>query len=51
MDKKELTAAGEMKKKLFLSRKHTANNISDNELKNAFDFCEDYKVFLDKAKT
>ena len=51
MDKKELTKAGEMKQKLFLSRKHTAKKISDNEIKNAFDFCEDYKVFLDKAKT
>jgi fructose-bisphosphate aldolase class II len=51
MDKKELTTAGELKKRLFLTRTHTAKKASDSEVESAFSFCEDYKNFLNKAKT
>lgn len=41
----------ELKEKLFLSRKHTAKKMADGEINTAFSFCDDYKNFLDNAKT
>lgn len=40
-----------LKEKLFYDPKHAAEIISDEEMKNADSFCEEYKSFLDKAKT
>lgn len=47
----EKNIAKEMKEKLFLQRKNGYKRIDKNEEKAIFDFAEDYKKFLDKAKT
>ncbi len=41
----------ELKKKLFNENKNGILRVSDEELTKAYDFCEDYKKFLDNAKT
>jgi aspartyl aminopeptidase len=41
----------ELKEKLFIQRKNTAKIFTDAEQKKADKFCEDYKSFLDLAKT
>lgn len=41
----------ELKKKLFNENKNGILKVSDEELNSAFDFCENYKNFLDNAKT
>ncbi len=41
----------ELKKKLFLERKHGLFAMSDEELSKCDEFCESYKKFLDDAKT
>ncbi len=40
-----------LKEQLFMQSEHTANVIDENELKEAFDFCEGYKAFLNSCKT
>lgn len=40
-----------LKEKLFYEPKHAAEAISDDEIKNADEFSEEYKNFLNKAKT
>jgi len=41
----------ELKKSLFSDKKNAIKIMSDEEIKKCDDFCEDYKKFLDKAKT
>ncbi len=41
----------ELKEKLFLQRKNGYTRINETERKAVFDFAEDYKKFLDTAKT
>lgn len=48
---KEKTAGEKLAEKLLSERKNGILRISDEELKKADCFCEDYKCFLDKAKT
>ncbi len=48
---KEKTAAQLLKEKLCVSKKHSGLKLSADEIKTCFDFCEDYKVFLNEAKT
>lgn len=43
--------AKELKEKLFLQRKNGYSRIDETEEKSIFDFAEDYKKFLDVAKT
>ena len=44
-------AAKELKEKLFAKKKNGVFRMSDDELKACDSFCEDYKKFLDDAKT
>lgn len=48
---KEKSNGQVLKEKLFYEPKNAAETISDAEIKNADEFCEEYKSFLDKAKT
>lgn len=48
---KEKTQAEELKEKLFYQPKSAALIISQDEIKKADEFCEEYKSFLNKAKT
>lgn len=48
---KEKTQAEELKEKLFYQPKSAALIISQEEIKKADEFCEEYKSFLNKAKT
>lgn len=41
----------ELKDKLFIQRKNGCSKLSDMELAACDDFCENYKSFLDRAKT
>ena len=47
----EKSRASQLKEELFLSRKHGALVVSEEETAKADEFCEDYKKFLDNAKT
>ena len=40
-----------LKEQLFMENEHTAKVIDDAEIKEAFDFCEGYKEFLNFCKT
>jgi len=40
-----------LKEKLFYTKELAYDKMSDAEIKEAFDFCEEYKNFLDKGKT
>ena len=46
-----MSNAKELKKALFLEKKHGGLLFSEEELKKAFDFCEEYKNFLNSSKT
>ncbi len=48
---KEKTQAEELKEKLFYQPKSAALIISDSEIEKADKFCEEYKSFLNRAKT
>ena len=48
---KEKSKGQQLKEQLFYDPKHAAETISDEEIKQADSFCEEYKNFLDKAKT
>lgn len=50
-EKKEQSAAEQLKEQLFLRRKHAALLLEDGQIKQADDFCEGYKAFLQQAKT
>ncbi len=45
------STAKELKEKLFLKRKNTYMEMSDEEIVKADEFCEGYKAFLDAGKT
>ncbi len=47
---KEMTQAQKLEEELLFKRKNAAD-LSPSIQKEAFDFCEDYKKFLDAAKT
>ena len=40
-----------LSEKLFYKKKHAAEILSDNEMNEAFEFCKEYRKFLDFAKT
>ncbi len=44
-------AANELKEKLFVKRKNAFYNMTEEELTACDEFCEDYKSFMDRAKT
>ena len=46
-----MSNAKELKEALFLEKKHGGLLLSEEELKKAFDFCEEYKNFLNRSKT
>lgn len=48
---KEKSRAEELKEKLFYNPKHASEVISQEETDKADTFCEEYKSFLNKAKT
>ncbi len=48
---KEKSKAEELKEKLFYVAKHASEVISQSETDKADEFCEEYKNFLNKAKT
>ena len=48
---KEKSKAEELKEKLFYVPKHASEVISQSETDKADEFCEEYKNFLNKAKT
>lgn len=41
----------ELDKKLFLRRENSWSTYDENEIKMAFELCEDYKTFIDNSKT
>lgn len=47
----EKTQAEILKEKLFSKNKNAYDVMSDAEVKQAFDFCEGYKTFLNEGKT
>lgn len=47
----EVNDAKSLKEELFTKKKNACLTLSDEEIKKADDFCEDYKKFLDSAKT
>ena len=47
----EKTQAELLKEELFFEKKHFSNQMSDEELAKADEFCEGYKDFLAKGKT
>ncbi len=49
--RKEKSKAEELKEKLFYVPKHASEVISQSETDKADEFCEEYKNFLNKAKT
>ena len=48
---KDKPSAKDLKKSLFSQKKHASLLIKDSEIKKADKFCEDYKKFLNHAKT
>lgn len=46
-----MNKAEELKAKLCYERPNAAKVMSDEQLKTAYEFCENYKTFLDNAKT
>jgi aspartyl aminopeptidase len=50
-NKKDKVTAKELSKKLFMDKKHSSLILSDAEVKRADKFAENYKAFLDYAKT
>ena len=48
---KEKSAAKLLQEKICTTRKNAGLILSADEIKTCFDFCEDYKDFLDEAKT
>jgi aspartyl aminopeptidase len=48
---KEKTVAQQLKEKLFMNQKNIGVILSEEEIQKADLFCEDYKKFLDSAKT
>lgn len=51
MSTEKKTAAEKLADKLLSKNKHAALRMEEAEIKQAFDFCEGYKAYLDTAKT
>ena len=51
MDSKEKTRSELMKEKLFSQKKNAYLKLDDSEINASYALCEEYKSFLDKAKT
>ncbi|MBR6407806.1 MAG: aminopeptidase [Clostridia bacterium] len=51
MDEKKISAANELKERLFYQRKHAGLVLPDEDIAAAYDFAEGYKEFLNCAKT
>ena len=47
----EKTRGEQLREKLFSEPKNAFDRLSDEEIKTAYDYCEDYKKFLDNGKT
>lgn len=47
----EKSAGKLLKEELLMNPKHLGMRLDEKEMQKAFDFCEGYKRFLDKAKT
>ena len=47
---KEKSQGQLLKEKLCISKKHAGLRLTSDEIKTCFDFCEDYKAFLNDAK-
>ena len=47
----ETNEAKKIKEKLFIDKKNAYLKLNDAEIDKAYDFCEDYKDFLNKSKT
>ncbi len=47
----EKTKGEQLKEKLFLSQKSAYETQKDAQIKKAYEYCEDYKKFLDTCKT
>ena len=45
------TVAESLKEELFITRKNGRTKADENILSEAQNYCEDYKIFLDNAKT
>ena len=45
------TNVDDLKKELFYKNESCFEKMSSSEIKKGFDYCEEYKTFLDKAKT
>lgn len=48
---KEKNSCDTLKEKLFNNKKNSFFKLSDDEIKTIDTFCEDYKIFLNEAKT
>ncbi len=51
MPKKEKNEVQTLKDQLFAQSKHAAQRMSDAEMKDCDKFCEEYKAFMNSAKT
>lgn len=49
--KKEQVDVEQLREELLICRKNGYQKLSDDRVKKADAFCEDYKVFLDHSKT
>ena len=49
--KKEQVDVEQLREELLICRKNGYHKLSDDRVKKADAFCEDYKVFLDHSKT
>ncbi len=49
--KVDKNAVKELKEKLFIDRKSAYTRLSDDQINEAYKFCEDYKSFLNASKT
>ena len=48
---KEKSAADKLREELFVTNKHMAKVVGDEEINKAFDFCKGYMAFMKTAKT
>ncbi len=50
-EKKEKSQAAQLKEKLFISKKNGCIKVSEEDIRKADEFCEEYKNFLNNGKT
>ena len=48
---KEKTLAEKLREQLAYNPKHGGLKLTEDQLRRAYEFCDDYKEFLDVAKT